>query len=212
MKRLASLALILVSVLGLAACSEDLTGPISGADSGATRMDAGRALAPSGMTIAEIAEDAGFTLLLNAVDYVATTNPASPLIAGLLDRSQNTVFAPTDDAFLALVDAVDELLDPDVLAQDGPFAAIDDLLGAGTVEAVLSYHVTEGRRSSLSVVPPVGERVIETRLEDATFRVSTTGMITAVGNTAMIEAADISASNGIIHVINAVILPVDLGL
>jgi uncharacterized surface protein with fasciclin (FAS1) repeats len=37
-------------------------------------------------------------------------------------------------------------------------------------------------------------------------------MITAVGNTANIVQANISASNGIIHVIDAVILPVDLGL
>lgn len=212
MKRLASLTLIFVSMLGFAACTEYMTGPDSGAGSDAARQGAGRAPAPSDMTIAEIAEDAGFTLLLEAVNHVAATNPGSPLVASLLDRSQNTVFAPTDDAFLALVDAVDELVDPDVLAQEGPFAAIDDLLGAGTIEAVVSYHVTRGRRASNSVVPKRGERVIQTRLAGATFRVSTTGMITAVGNTAMIETADISASNGIIHEINAVILPVDLEL
>jgi transforming growth factor-beta-induced protein len=164
------------------------------------------------MTIAEIAEDAGFSLLLAAVGYIADTNPGSPIIAGLLDSDQYTVFAPTDDAFLNLVAAVESLLDPDILADEGPFAAIDDLLGFGTIEAVVSYHVTEGRRAANSVVPRRNVRTIETMLEGATFSVSTAGMITAVGNTAMIVQPNISASNGIIHVIDAVILPVDLGL
>ncbi|MDZ7859081.1 MAG: fasciclin domain-containing protein [Candidatus Krumholzibacteriota bacterium] len=172
----------------------------------------GKALPPGGMTIAEIAEDAGFTLLLAAVGYIAEMNPDSPLIAGLLNNDQYTVFAPTDDAFLNLVAAVEDLLDPDILAEEGPFAAIDDLLGAGTIEAVVSYHVTEGRRASNSVVPRRHDRTIMTLLEGATFSVSTDAMITAVGNTAYIVTPNISASNGIIHVIDAVILPVDLGL
>ena len=212
MKRFPLLALTLVASLSLAACSDELVAPATSADGSAPSQSPGRSLAPSDMTIAEIAEDGGFTLLLGAVNYIAADNPESPLIAGLLDRDQYTVFAPTDDAFLALVDAVDELVDPEVLANDGPFAAIDDLLGAGTVEAVVGYHVTGGRRAARSVVPKDGERVIETLLDGATFSVSTTGMITAVGNTARIAAADISASNGIVHVIDTVILPVDLGL
>lgn len=166
---------------------------------------------PGNATIAEIAENAGFSLLLGAVGYVAETNPGSPLIEKLLNEEQFTVFAPTDEAFVDLVNAVSPLLDEEVLLNDGPFAAIDDLLGAGTVEVVLSYHVTEGRRASNSVVPPRRDRVIAT-LAGATFSVGTSGVITAVGSTAGITAADISASNGIIHVIDAVLLPVDLGL
>ena len=168
--------------------------------------------APGDATIAEIADAAGFDLLLAAVGYIAETNPDSALIEGLLNDDQYTVFAPTDEAFLALVGAVAPLLDPDVLAADGPFAAIDDLLGEGTVEAVVSYHVTEGRRAANSVVPPRGERTITTLLPGATFTVDTGAEITAVGNTANITAANVSASNGVIHVIDTVILPVDLGL
>ena len=213
MKRLSIFALALVAILGLAACSDDVTSPDNAMDKNSMGMDSSRrAPAPGGMTIAEIADAEGFTLLLGAVNYIAETNPESPLVAGLLDRNQYTVFAPTDDAFVALVEAVAGNLDPDILEQDGPFAAIDAWLGMGTIEAVVSYHVTEGRRASNSVVPKNNDRVIETLLEGATFSVSSDAMITAVGNTAMIEAADISASNGIIHVISAVILPVDLGL
>lgn len=207
MKKLTLLALTLVSMLSLAACSNDVTAP------GAGDADKARsATAPSGQTIAEIAEEKGFTLLLAAVGYIAETNPGSMVVADLLDESQLTVFAPTDEAFLNLVGAVTPLLDPTILAEDGPFAAIDALLGAGTIEAVVSYHVTEGRRAANSVVPRSGMRVIETALEGATFSVSPTAMITAVGSSANIVAANVSASNGIIHAIDTVLLPVDLGL
>jgi uncharacterized surface protein with fasciclin (FAS1) repeats len=143
-------------------------------------------------------------LLLAALEYTGLTG----VFTG---GGQYTVFAPTDQAFVDLVTAVAGLLDPDILANDGPFAAIDALLGEGTVSNVLLYHVAEGRRAANSVVPPRGTRTITTLL-GATFTVGTDLGITAVGNTANIVDANISASNGIIHVIDAVILPIDLGL
>ena len=218
MKRNTLIVLALVSTIALAACSENATGPTEIAtfnQTQAVEYDVSlnrRAPAPGDQTIAEIAEANGFTLLLEAVTYIAEMNPESPLVAGLLDRDQYTVFAPTDQAFTNLVQAVTPLLDPDVLANDGPFAAIDDLLGAGTIEAVVSYHVTEGRRASNSVVPRNRFRIIDTLLEGATLEVSPEAVITAVGSTANITAADISASNGVIHVIDTVLLPIDLGL
>lgn len=206
MKKLPLIALTLVSLLSLAACSDSTTGPETNADK------ASRALPPSKMTIAEIADAQGFTLLLAAVGYIAETNPSSLIVADILDESQSTVFAPTDQAFLNLVGAVTPLLDPTILAEQGPFAAIDALLGAGTIEAVVSYHVVEGRRAANSVVPRKGERRLETMLDGATFNVTPAGMIQAVGNTANIVLPNVSASNGVIHAIDAVILPVDLGL
>jgi uncharacterized surface protein with fasciclin (FAS1) repeats len=61
-------------------------------------------------------------------------------------------------------------------------------------------------------VPRKRFRIIDTLLEGATLEVSPMAVITAVGSTANITAANISASNGIIHVIDAVLLPIDLGL
>ena len=165
---------------------------------------------PGDQTIADIVvastEDhpAEFTLLLAALEYTDLTD----VFTG---GDQYTVFAPTDQAFLDLVEAVADLLDDDVLAADGPFAAIDDLLGKGTVANVLLYHVAEGRRASNSVVPRVGERTVTTLL-GPTFSVNSTAGITAVGNSAEIITPNIPASNGVIHVIDTVILPVDLGL
>ena len=221
MKRTMLILLSLVAMFSLTACSEDVTSPTTTtADSNAldkrapmaTDMSGGNGafLKPGSDTIAKIAEDNGFTLLLAAVGYIAETNPESELVAGLLDRSQLTVFAPTDQAFIDLVTALDGAFED--FDADDPFGSIDALLGAGTVEAVVSYHVTEGRRASNSVLPRNGERKIETLLEGATFNVTGNGMIIAVGNTANIGPANISAINGIVHVIDAVILPVDLGL
>lgn len=216
MRRTLLTAASLTGIFALGACSETTMEPMGSemsmaAEAANNRPDFAGPKNDNG-TIAEIAEREGFTLLLAAVNYIAENNPESELVAGLLNKDQYTVFAPTDDAFGNLVAAVQPLLDPDVLADEGPFAAIDDLLGRGTIEAVVSYHVTDGRRASNSVLPKNGDRMIETLLEGATFSVDSDGMITAVGNSAMITGPDVSASNGIIHVINAVILPVDLGL
>jgi len=162
-------------------------------------------------TIAEIvvasseANEPQFTLLLAALEYTGLTG----VFAG---TDQYTVFAPTDQAFLDLVAATG--VDP-----NDPFTGIDAALGEGTVANVLLYHVTDGRRAANSVLPKNNPRTIETLLEGATFNVDNQGMIWAVGNTANfvigedeMPMVNISASNGIIHVIDAVILPVDLGL
>ncbi len=170
----------------------------------------GKAVKPGNQTIAEIvvasteADPSEFNFLLAALNYAGLTE----VFTG---GGQYTVFAPTDEAFGNLVAAVSGLVDADILNEQGPFAAIDALLGEGTIANVLLYHVAEGRRAANSVVPPRGTRTITTLL-GATFTVGTDLGITAVGNTANIIDANISASNGIIHVIDAVILPVDLGL
>ena len=219
-------AIAAVGALALSACSEVGTEPdYMALETAEARPDDKPSPAPAkgDQTIAEIVtdfatdeveEDREFTLLLAAINYIAETNPSSDLIAGLFNSDQYTVFAPTDEAFGNLVAAVGPLLSDEaleVLAEDGPFAAIDFFLGAGTVETVVKYHVTDGRRAANSVVPKNRDRTIET-LAGATFSVSSEKMITAVGNTAMIVGANVSASNGIIHVIDAVILPIDLGL
>ncbi len=172
-----------------------------------------RAPAPGDQTIADIVissasagEDAEFTLLLDALVFTGLAD----VFTG---DDQLTVFAPTDEAFGNLVAALADDLDEEVLNEEGPFAAIDDLLGEGTVANVLLYHVTEGRRAAVSVVPKnprAKARKITTLLEGATFSVNYRGEITAVGNTANVINTDISASNGIIHVIDTVILPVKL--
>ena len=169
-----------------------------------------RAPAPGDQTIAGIvsesaeADEPEFTLLLAALEYAELTD----VFAG---DDQYTVFAPTDDAFSALVGSLSENEDWDGTL--GTFEAIDDLLGEGTVANVLLYHVTEGRRAANSVVPRnsrAADRTISTLLEDASFHVAYDSTITDIaGQEVLIVNADISASNGIIHVIDTVLLPLD---
>jgi uncharacterized surface protein with fasciclin (FAS1) repeats len=110
-------------------------------------------------------------------------------VAGLADTLRQadalTVFAPTDDAFARL-----------------PEGAIEDLLKSpDRLKAVLLQHVVPGRLMAADVL---GRKSLKTALgQTVNVGHSSAAMI---GN-ARITATDIEASNGVIHVIDAVILP-----
>lgn len=149
-------------------------------------------------SIATIAiENGNFTQLVAALSYVdadpeLNTNLVDMFLNG---KDQYTVFAPTDDAFNDLYSSL-----PGV-------TGITDL-PAELVLDVLLYHVAEGRRGSNSVVPKKNDKTIETLLGES-FTVSSDLTITTfTGKTSNIETPDISASNGIIHIVGAVILPI----
>ena len=111
---------------------------------------------------------------------------------------QYTVFAPTDAAFVSTFRAVLEnnsLAEADVIAfiQSG---GVDTALGDGALANILLFHVTNGRRTSTSVVHAPGYQMLNgERL--------TRGQLLDAG----IVATNISASNGVIHVIGSVLLP-----
>lgn len=148
---------------------------------------------PGDTPIAGIAVNAGFNELVGALTYVDNELDAGLVNLFLNGKDQYTVFAPTDAAFKNLYTAlgVNKITD----------------LPATLVLDVLKYHVVEGRRAANSVVPQNGSREITTLL-GSTFSVDSKGIITAVGNTASIKSANITASNGIIHVVDAVLLPI----
>ncbi|WP_297088615.1 fasciclin domain-containing protein [uncultured Draconibacterium sp.] len=169
-------------------------------------LKAGKALPPGDESIAAIAIGAGFTELVSALFYVDEELGTELVDMFLNGTDQYTVFAPTNDAFQALYDseALESLLGAEV-------NGISDI-PAEVVLNVLLYHVTDGRRAANSVVPKKNPKTIETLLEGATFKVDKDLKIWAVGNTAMLVPGfvNISASNGIIHVIDTVILPIEL--
>jgi uncharacterized surface protein with fasciclin (FAS1) repeats len=150
-------------------------------------------MAPGSDPIAQIAIDNNFNELVGALVYVDTELNAGLVNMFMNGTDQYTVFAPTDQAFNNLYIALN-------------ITDITDL-DAVLVLDVLKYHVVEGRRIAKSVVPMKNLRIIQTLL-GVPFSVNPSAQIIAVGNTANIIAADISASNGIIHVIDAVILPI----
>ena len=131
-------------------------------------------------TIVQTAQDAGsFSTLLTALN-------AAGLTSALEGDGPFTVFAPTDAAFAAM--------DPEVLAD---LIADTDLL-----TAVLTYHVVPGRYTStdvagLSSAPTLNGKPVALSFDGATVMVDAASVI----------APDVEASNGIIHVIDQVILP-----
>jgi uncharacterized surface protein with fasciclin (FAS1) repeats len=155
-----------------------------------------RAPAPGNASIAQIAIDGGFTELVGALAYVDEELDAGLIELFLNGTDQYTVFAPTDAAFEDLYD----------------FLEIDGIsdLPPELVHDVLLYHVTEGRRAANSVVPPRNPRTITTLL-GASFSVDRTGTITDLfGQEISFVSPDlvnVSASNGIIHVVDTVLLP-----
>jgi uncharacterized surface protein with fasciclin (FAS1) repeats len=135
----------------------------------------------------------------NFTTLVAAVGCADPaVLAALTSGEQYTVFAPTDAAFQTTlgVDANTVCTIPQALLTD-----------------VLLYHVTEGRRFSNSVVPKAmaPPRVIQTLL-GVPFTVSKNlGITDGNSNTSpSIVVADIPATNGVIHVVDEVLLPIEL--
>ncbi len=199
MSRFAPLALAGTLLLG--ACSDSVT-QSEVLHSPENTLEA-RAPAPGTDAIATIAINAGFDELLSALVYVD-----EELDTGLVDlflngTDQFTVFAPTDEAFENLYGLLSTVLGTDI---DGITA-----VPPGVVLDVLLYHVAEGRRAANSVLPRRGERTI-TPLLGETFQVRSDGTIRdglsgVRDGDASIVAANITASNGLIHVIDEVILP-----
>jgi uncharacterized surface protein with fasciclin (FAS1) repeats len=134
-------------------------------------------------TIVDVAVGAGnFTTLVAAVT-------AAELVETLSGTGPFTVFAPTDEAFAAL-----------------PAGVLDALLlpeNKATLAKILTYHVVSG----MVMAADVTDSDVAT-VEGQTIKLSTMGGVMV--NQATVVAADVMASNGVIHAIDAVILPPDV--
>ncbi len=108
------------------------------------------------------------------------------LVEALNGKTQYTVFAPTDAAFAKFLNAASEA------------AAISTVQGLpqDVLKNILLFHVTDGRRNSRSVLAAPSYQM----LNGGTL---TRTQLSAAG----FAATDISASNGIVHVISAVLNP-----
>ncbi len=147
-------------------------------------------------TIADIviasaeAEEAEFTVLLAAVAAADES-----ILAALSDPEASlTVFAPTDEAFVALLEALET--DAETLLAD------TELLNT-----VLAYHVLDGAVMAETVVTLDGESVPTLLGEDATISISVTDDGVVLNDTINVVITDIEADNGVIHVIDAVLVP-----
>ncbi len=119
------------------------------------------------------------------VDFVGTLSGVGPF----------TVFAPTNAAFQALLDS------------DPIWNTINDIPVA-TLEAVLLYHVVSGANVLSSTL---SDGQVITALSGGTFTINITGsavsITTSSSGTANITAVDVQGGNGVVHVVDAVLIP-----
>jgi uncharacterized surface protein with fasciclin (FAS1) repeats len=186
----------LALMLGVTALS--LAGPAAAQDSKRTNHhnvgQAGHGNAATTTIVAAAAANSNFSTLVAAVQ-------AAGLVDTLNGDGPFTVFAPTNEAFAALpAGTVDTLLRPENRAQ---------------LQRILTYHVVAGRVSASDVAAAVrrgGGHARFTTVAGArlTARRDNHGALVLIdeqGNRARITATDLNQSNGVIHVIDRVVLP-----
>ena len=139
-------------------------------------------LQAQGKDIVETAVAAGqfktLAAALNAAGLVDTLKGAGPF----------TVFAPTDEAFAKLPKGtVEELLKPENKAK---------------LTAILTYHVVPGKVTAADVIKVKDAKTVQ----GGSIKVNAMGGRVMVDNATVVKT-DIAASNGVIHVIDAVLMP-----
>ncbi|MDZ4810857.1 MAG: fasciclin domain-containing protein [Bacteroidota bacterium] len=120
---------------------------------------------------------------------LAAAVKAAGLVETLQGKGPFTVFAPTDAAFAAIQSEVDKLLKPE---------------NKEKLSKILTYHVVRGKMEAADLED--GQEL--TTVEGSKLKVMIKDGTVRVGN-AKVTSADISVSNGVIHVIDKVLLPED---
>lgn len=138
------------------------------------------AQAPSSNDIVQVATSAG---VFNTLLAAAT---AAGLVETLKSEGPFTVFAPTDEAFAKL--------------PEGTVASL--LANPEALRGILLYHVVPGRVMAAQVVGLTSA----TTAQGADIRIAVVDGTVKI-NDANVVTADVPASNGVIHIIDAVILP-----
>jgi transforming growth factor-beta-induced protein len=138
---------------------------------------------PTATTIVDVAvADGNFTTLVTALQ-------ATGLDAALADTSASfTVFAPTDDAFA-------------LLGQEAIDALLNDV---DTLSDILTYHVISGEVDAAAAIASAGTLVEMVNGDQIGLSLDGENLLV---NVATVTLTDIQADNGIIHVIDAVLMP-----
>jgi uncharacterized surface protein with fasciclin (FAS1) repeats len=119
---------------------------------------------------------------------LAAALTAANLVGTLKSVGPFTVFAPTDEAFAKL-----------------PAGTVESLLAdIPKLSAILTYHVVAGTVMASDVVKMDGQSA--TTVNGAALKISTAGGVKLNGTTSVVKT-DILCTNGVIHVIDSVLLP-----
>jgi len=178
MKKVKLVALALVASISFAACGSDGAESTESTEAAATETTVAGAMAGDDIVAVASATE-GFTTLVAALT-------AAGLVETLQGAGPFTVFAPSDAAFAALPEGLlEKLLLPE---------------NVEVLKSILTYHVVAGKVMSTEVV--AGE--VPT-VEGSSVKLETSYGVKVNG--ANVTAADVAASNGVIHVIDAVLVP-----
>ena len=174
-------ALMSLTLVAAACGSDDNDTPVATE----APVEAEEAAADEPGTIVDVAVANGsFTTLVAAVQ-------AADLVETLSGEGPFTVFAPTDEAFAAALTALG-------------LTAEELLADTELLTSVLTYHVVPGAVMAETVLTLDGQSVATVNGAEVTIGVD--GDAVTV-NDANVVAVDVAASNGVIHVIDAVLLP-----
>lgn len=176
----------LVATALLAAACGSTSSSSAGATSGPSGSSTSVAAPTTSMNIVQIAQsNSDLSTLVAAVQ-------AAGLVNTLEGPGPFTVFAPTNAAFAAL--------------PPGTLQTLLQPANKAALTSILTYHAVAGALKAADVMPGMVMTV-----NGATFTVTSTGgklfITDGKGNVAHIVTTDIVASNGVIHVIDAVLLP-----
>ena len=207
--------ILLYHVVGSTALSSDLTdgqtiASLNGAEVTVTINEAGIFINDAQVTVADLVADNGVVHVIDAVLIPPTSEPTGTVVdivvnsevhnlleAAVLEadlaetlsgEGPFTVFAPTDDAFIALAEALT--------------LAPEDLLALPELADILLYHVVGA--TALSTDLSDGQMVTTLNGADVTVTINEAGIFI---NDAQVIVADLVATNGVVHVIDAVLTP-----
>jgi len=148
----------------------------------------------SDSSVASSADIVDTAIAAGAFNTLAAALTAAELVDTLKGPGPFTVFAPTDAAFAKL-----------------PEGTVEALLQEpkGTLAEILKYHVVAGKVMAGDVVKLNGQKVATVQGAELTVEVSGAGvaLVDATGQHVNVVTTDVEASNGVIHVIDAVLLP-----
>ena len=187
LKKTTLTAFVTATALALTACGGE-----AASDDAADAMMAEEAAAPG--TIVEVASsDETFSTLVAAVT-------AAGLGETLSGEGPFTVFAPTNDAFAKLPEGTVEKLTTE---------------DTETLTGILTYHVVEGSVDAETLIAAIGEAGEEgytvTTVGGGTLTAALVDgavvLTDAAGGTSTVTATDVEASNGLVHVIDTVLMP-----
>ena len=180
----------IAALLFLSGCSSDsqeATAPATSAAPTESAAASAPAMTEPGTIVEVAAGNPDFETLVAAVT-------AAGLAETLSGDGPFTVFAPTDAAFAKL-----------------PEGTVDSLLKEpqGQLAEILKYHVVAGEFKAADVVKLNGQKI--KTVQGGELSVDVTGntvrLVDAAGNSVNVIATDVDATNGVIHVIDSVLMP-----